>query len=192
MPSHIENENELSCLIQQGDKQAFTIIYEKYHKMLYTLACHYLKDVDKAEDVVQQAFVKLWESRSDISISINLKNYLYTMTKNFILNQIRNENNALVHNYRILQDDGEFDDDLLENIEKEELMNIFYEAINSLPEQKRIICQYKMEEKLSNQEIAKIMDISINTVKSHYAQAVKLLRLHIEKTLIIICLLAFL
>lgn len=187
MLSYATDEAELFRLVQEGDRQAFTIIYEKYHKMLYVLAYRYLKDSDKASDAVQQAFIKLWEFHSDISISINLKNYLYTMTKNFILNQIRNETNALTHNYKIVQDNDEYEDNILENIERKELMNAFHQAMKLLPEQKRMVCRYKMEDKYSNQEIAEKMDISINTVKTHYAQAVKLLRLHIEKMLIFIC-----
>ncbi len=153
--------------------------------MLYVLAYQYLKDSDKAEDAVQQAFIKLWESHSEISITVSLRNYLYTMTKNFILNQIRNENNAMTHNYKIVQDNEEYEDNLLENIERKEMMLIFKDAIKALPEQKRIVCLYKLDDKLSNQEIAEKMDISVNTVKTHYARAIKLLRMHIKKMLIL-------
>jgi len=58
----------------------------KYHRYLFALAYKYLKDTGMAEDVVQHVFVKLWETTGDIQIEINLRNYLYTMTKNFILN----------------------------------------------------------------------------------------------------------
>ena len=44
----------------------------------------YLKNVEAAEEAVQHVFVKLWESVRHIEIEINLKNYLYTMTKNYI------------------------------------------------------------------------------------------------------------
>jgi RNA polymerase sigma-70 factor (ECF subfamily) len=51
-----------------------------------------------------------------------------------------------------------------------------YQAIGQLPEQKRLVCLYKLRENLSNQEIAERMGISLPTVKSHYTQAIKMLR----------------
>lgn len=180
------DESELFRSVRQGSREAFTLIYQKYHKMLYVLAYQYLKDIDKAEDAVQNAFTKLWEFHSDLTVTVNLKNYLYTMTKNSILNQIRNETNALINNYKIVQDAGEYDDSFAESMDREELMSIFSQAIENLPEQKRIVCQYKLEEKLSNQEIADKMDISVNTVKTHYAQSIKLLKIYMEKMIIFV------
>ncbi|MDD3188914.1 MAG: sigma-70 family RNA polymerase sigma factor, partial [Fermentimonas sp.] len=75
------------------------MIYEKYHRYLYAIALKYLKNTQMAEDAVQHVFVKLWESTSDIHIEINLKNYLYTMTKNYILNQIRDRKDEISLNY---------------------------------------------------------------------------------------------
>ena len=65
---------------------------------------------------------------------------------------------------------------MLETIERKELMAAFYQAITLLPAQKKEICLLKMEGKLSNQEIADKMQLSVSTVKTHYAQAIKLLR----------------
>lgn len=190
--SHINEHTEdniLFRLITEGNKMAFTLVYERYNKMLYILAVRYLKDRYMAEDAVQQTFTRLWEYRSDIYISVSLRNYLYTMTKNHILNVIRNANNEIIHNYEIAQSSDIGEDNLFEMIEKKELMSIFYKGIELLPEQKRTVCLLKMEEKISNQEIAQKMNISINTVKTHYAQAIKQLRTYIEKMLIIIMLL---
>lgn len=190
--SHINEHTEdniLFRLITEGNKMAFTLVYERYNKMLYILAVRYLKDRYMAEDAVQQTFTRLWEYRSDIYISVSLRNYLYTMTKNHILNIIRNANNEITHNYEIAQSSDIGEDNLFEMIEKKELMSIFYKGIELLPEQKRTVCLLKMEEKISNQEIAQKMNISINTVKTHYAQAIKQLRTYIEKMLIIIMLL---
>lgn len=186
-PFHKDTSDfELFRLIQKGNKEAFTLVYERYNKILYILAFRYLKDRVLAEDAVQQVFTKLWEYHFDIIVSVSLKNYLYTMTKNYILNQMRNANNVLVQNYQMAQSSEDYEDDLFATLEKKELMSIFYQAINLLPDQKKAVCLLKMEDKLSNQEIAERMNISINTVKTHYAQAIKLLRIYIEKMLIII------
>lgn len=180
----IEDE-KLFARIAQGDSEAFTIVYNKYHKLIYVLAYRYLMNVDMAQDVVQHIFTRLWEYRSELCVGISLKNYLFTMAKNHVLNLIRNENNALIKNYEIAQTAPIYEDDLIEKLEKKEMMSLFYQAVEHLPSQKRDICLMKIKEELSNQEIADKLKLSINTVKTHYSEALKLLRLHLGRMLII-------
>jgi len=181
-----QTDNELLILLQKGNERAFTAIYERYHKLLYVLAYKYLKDNDTAKDAVQQIFLKLWESRSLFSIHINLRNYLYTMLKNHLLNEIRNNYTALEKNYELAQETIEYENEILSKLEEKEMTEQLYRAIDSLPEQKKAVCLYKLKDSLSNQEIAEKMQISIPTVKTHYSQAIKLLREHFDKLLILL------
>lgn len=121
-----------------------------------------------------------------LSYGISLKNYLFTMTKNHVLNLIRNENSAISKNYEIAQSAPVYEDNLIENLEKKELMASFYKAVDMLPPQKRSICLMKVKEELTNQEIAERMNLSVNTVKTHYSEALKMLRIHLSKMLIIV------
>lgn len=186
------NDEILFVRMGRGEVEAFTTIYKKYHKLLYVLAYRYLMDKAMAEDAVQHVFTRFWEFRSELGVSISLKNYLITMTKNHILNVIRNENNAIVKNYEIAQNAPEYEDTLIENLEKKELMSLFYEALDKLPPQKREICLMKVREELTNQEIADRMQLSVNTIKTHYSEALKLLRIHLGKMLIFVTYLTFL
>lgn len=186
------NDEILFVRMGRGEVEAFTTIYNKYHKLLYVLAYRYLMDKAMAEDAVQHVFTRFWEFRSELGVSISLKNYLITMTKNHILNVIRNENNAIVKNYEIAQNAPEYEDTLIENLEKKELMSLFYEALDKLPPQKREICLMKVREELTNQEIADRMQLSVNTIKTHYSEALKLLRIHLGKMLIFVTYLTFL
>ena len=180
-----QTDDELLILLQKGNERAFTAIYERYHKLLYVLAYKYLKDNDTAKDAVQQIFLKLWESRSLFSIHINLRNYLYTMLKKHLLNEIRNNYTALEKNYELAQETIEYENEILSKLEEKEMTEQLYRAIDSLPEQKKAVCLYKLKDSLSNQEIAEKMQISIPTVKTHYSQAIKLLREHFDKLLIL-------
>ena len=181
-----QTDDELLILLQKGNERAFTAIYERYHKLLYVLAYKYLKDNDTAKDAVQQIFLKLWESRSLFSIHINLRNYLYTMLKNHLLNEIRNNYTALEKNYELAQETIEYENEILSKLEEKEMTEQLYRAIDSQPEQKKAVCLYKLKDSLSNQEIAEKMQISIPTVKTHYSQAIKLLREHFDKLLILL------
>lgn len=180
------DDETLFARVERGDVEVFTVVYKKYHKLLYVLAYRYLMNKTMAEDAVQHVFTRFWEFRSELRVGVSLKNYLATMTKNHILNVIRNENTAVVKNYEIAQSTPEYEDTLVENLEKKELMSLFYQALDKLPSQKREICMMKVRDELTNQEIAERMHLSVNTIKTHYSEALKLLRAHLHKLLIFV------
>lgn len=174
-------DNVLFLLIKKRDKDAFTTVYQKYHAYLFALALKYLKSSEMAEEAVQQVFVKLWETSAKLEIEVNLKNYLYTMVKNYILNQFRNNRETIALNYVNAQSEIAKEDDFIEKLEEREMHEFLYKGIDKLPPQKREICKLKLESKYSNQEIADKMNISIHTVKSHYQESVKILREYFQK-----------
>lgn len=176
----------LFAKVERGDVDAFVRIYNKYHKLLYVLAYRYMASHEKAEDAVQHVFTRFWEFRTELHVGVSLRNYLITMTKNHILNVIRNENNAIAKNYEIAQSTPEYEDVLVENMEKKELMSLFYKALDMLPLQKREVCLMKVRDELTNQEIAERMKLSINTIKTHYSEALKLLRVYLRRMLIFV------
>ena len=181
VPDYGRNEDHaLFILIRKRDKEAFSMIYQKYHRYLYALALKYLKDTHLAEDAVQHVFVKLWESTREIHIEINLKNYLYTMTKNYILNFIRDHREMVSLNYVNAQVDISGQEDILQAMESKQMQDILYKGIEQLPPQKKEVCKRKLETDDSNQQIAEKMGISVHTVKSHYQESLKLLRGYFE------------
>lgn len=181
-PDYVRNEDHaLFLLIKKRDREAFAAVYRKYHRYLYSLAVKYLKDEHMAEDAVQHVFVKLWETTKNIEIEINLKNYLYTMTKNYILNQFRNNRESISLNYINAQTETTKEDDFTEKLEERELRDFLYKGIHKLPPQKREVCELKLEARFNNREIADHMGISIHTVKSHYQESIKILRDYFQK-----------
>jgi len=181
-----QSDQELIVLLQKKNEKAFTAIYDRYHKLLYVVAYKYLKDEEHAKDAVQQIFCKLWESHALLNIHINLKNYLFTMLKNHVLNEIRNNLTTMEKNYEISQSSIKYEDEIIARLEDQELTQQLYQAIHKLPEQKKQVCLYKLKDNLSNQEIAEKMNISIPTVKTHYSQAIKALREHFDKLLLLL------
>ncbi|MBF6628074.1 MAG: RNA polymerase sigma-70 factor [Proteiniphilum sp.] len=187
VPDYSRNEDHaLFILIRKRDKEAFSMIYQKYHRYLFALALKYLKDTHLAEDAVQHVFVKLWESTRDIHIEINLKNYLYTMTKNYILNFIRDHREMVSLNYVNAQVDVSGQEDIQQAMENRQMQDILYKGIEQLPPQKKEVCKRKLETDDSNQQIAEKMGISVHTVKSHYQESLKLLRGYFENIMMIL------
>ena len=179
---YTRNEDQaLFLLIKKRDKEAFSALYYKYHAYLYAVALRYLKSEDLAEDAVQHVFIKLWERTKSLNIDINVKNYLYTMTKNHILNQIRDNKETISLNYANAQQEIGDKDDFIKSMEEEQTIDILHKGIYSLPPQKKKVCLLKLEDDITNQKIADRMGISIHTVKSHYQESIKMLRDYFQK-----------
>ena len=179
-------DDVLLIRLKQGDEIAFTNIYERYNKMLYVLAYKYLKDTFLAEDVVQQVFLKLWESRSLMTASVHLRNYLYTIAKNMVLNEIRDNATAVEKNYELVQRLPLSDNRLNSLLEAEDLKQQFKRTMRELTEQQQKVCRLKIFGGYSNQEVAELMHISVSTVKSHYALGIKYLRSKMKQLLMVV------
>lgn len=172
-----DTEEDLLLLdrLRRGDRAAFEAIYRRYHARLYTLAMRYLKNRADTEDVLQQLFVKLWTAREALFITRNLSGYLYGMLKHQVLNQIRNNVSALQHNYRIVQKQPQYDDELYTWTERNYRSELLEQAITTLPPQQRAVATMRREG-YSNQEIAARLNLSIHTVNTHYRECLKRLK----------------
>lgn len=188
---HEESDGNLLLLVKKDNEKAFTALFERYNKMLYVLSYKYLKSTYAAEDIVQQVFIKFWETRSLLPEMINLRNYLYTMTKNLVLNEIRNNTTAMEKNYEIVQNSPQFENQLVNSLEEKELHNLFEKILNELPPQKKMVCRLKIINNLSNQEIAEQLQLSIPTVKSHYSIGIKHIRARLQRFLLLLLIIYF-
>lgn len=169
------NDITLARKISLGDQDAFKAAYDRYSPMLYALASEMLRDGDEAAGAVQSVFVKLWENRQSIAITTSLRNYLYTCTKHYILNRIRNRANQERLNERFARFQVELELSPDQKMEEAESMMRLEAAIAELPHQQERVVNLKRQG-YSNSEISKIMGVSLTTIKFHYSQVLKTLR----------------
>lgn len=166
--------------LRRGKEYAFAAVFERYNRLLYTI---FLKSEEEAEDAIQYLFMKLWEQRTNFSFESGIRSLLFTILKNYILNELRHRSLVFEKLYEMAQQVND-EDDFLTQFENGELGKFLRVAIDKLPPQKQKICLLKIEYGLSNQEIADRMGITVPTVKSHYTQAIKALRNEIESLII--------
>lgn len=175
----LKTDYELVFLLKDDDRGAFTAIYDRYVRLLYTLIMRYVKNHDDSQDILQFIFEKLWLIRKDLNPEMSIKNFLYAMTRNSVLNYVRDHNTALQHNYQIVQQRGHIEDDIFAQAEKYGEIKELFAAIDKLPEQQKKVAQFRCEG-FSNKEIAKMMNLSLNTVNSHYKSCLKNLKKHLS------------
>ncbi|MGV8096236.1 MAG: RNA polymerase sigma-70 factor [Mangrovibacterium sp.] len=177
-------------LLKEGDKATYEAIYHEFFGTLYSLSSQYIFKTEDAEEIVQEAFLKLWEVKSRLNENTNIKNFLYTITKNNCLNYIRNEQIASFHLKRY-QDELQYNYEALYQLEDdyskiEELKLKIDEAIDSLPAKWKNIFRMSREEDLRYKDIAQKLGISEKTVEASITKALKKLREELKEYLTLI------
>ena len=166
--------------LKDGNHLVFTLCYEKYHRGVYAFAIKHTSNPSLAEDIVQHTFMRLWEQRQRLDPGRSLANYIYAISKHHTLDQLRSmsRENACLSNYS-----SETADRYEPDISKEEKIRAFAQleaSVLSMTPQRQQIFDLKINEGLSNQEIAERLHISVNTVKVLYARIMKQLRLAVK------------
>lgn len=167
-----------------GEEMAFREIFYQLYPGLLKFAESYLYDRQLAENMVQEAFIILWEKRSNLDIQSNIKAFLVTIIKNKSINHIEKlknrikiendvhqiqvrESNLNISSLRYLNPEELFTDEITEIVEK---------TIQELPEQTREVFIMSRRQGMTNLEIATRLDISIKGVEYHISKSLKSLR----------------
>jgi len=146
-------------------------LFEQNYYGLVELSCRLVGNMDNAQDIVQDVFVKLLDGNTVFPYdSTGAKSYLYTMVKNASLSHLRKS--QVIQNYRLINPQTEIsDEDILESIMYAESINQLYATICALPEACQNIFKMAYLEEKSNMEVATFYGISINTVKTQKRRA---------------------
>ena len=184
--------NSLILSLKKGEKSAFEEIYADFFGVIYHLSYQYLKDTKISEEIVQDTFMKLWDIRETLNEQFNIRNFLYTITKNNCLNYLRNQKTILKHQenlkYLEMQFNYEALDKLGSYIEFEELRSKIDQAITALPDDLRETFLLSRFDELSYKEIAQKLSVSVKTVEARMTKSLKILRHELADYLAIICL----
>lgn len=160
--------------VKEGDESAFASLFDEYHPRLYNFCLKYLYNQTEAEDIVQETFISIWETRSKIDPTKPFSTYLIAIAKNKIYNLIKRKYVAEKHQEGLtefmVQGMSE-DDRALWN----DLIALMFLSMEHLPERQREILMLRTKG-LSNPEIAKHLNISLRTVENHYSRALISLR----------------
>lgn len=187
MPEYSQlSDATLTALLSQKNEAAYREIYNRYWSILYLHARNILKSQDDAKDIVQEIFTTLWIKASDLNFEISLSSYLFKATRNKILNQINHKKIATRYQQSLYDfyEEGKLITD--EALREKELSRIIEAEIQRLPAKMRKIFELSRKKHLSYQQIAEHLNISEHTVKSQVSNSLKILRVRLELTTIII------
>lgn len=169
--------------IRSGDVKAFEAIFASYYQPLCHYSMKFIRDPDEAEEVVQDMFVRFWNKRNELNITVSLKSYLYQSVKYACLNRLKHQKVVRAHEqHHIRQSSANEDSDVLVEQELEDKIQASLEKLP--PERKKIFLMSRNEE-LKYKEIAEKLNISIKTVENQMGKALKLLREELAEFLVI-------
>lgn len=181
--TRLPDEGRVISMLKQGDEAALRIIYDRFYDRVFYLAIQFLKSPESAEEIVQDVFLKLWEKRQEIDETRPVEAWLYTVTRNRVINQFRKvaREQACLKVKEVLPETTDFDKTADKKILDREVENLLDQALRQLPEKQREVYRLARLEGYSRNEIADHLHISALTVKTHMARALISVRSYLEQ-----------
>ena len=156
--------------------KTFETLYQTYAKDIRRFIYYKTQDVDKAEDILQEAFIKLWDNCSKVNYE-KAKSYLYTVATNTFLNTIKHE--KVVRNHQLNNVSHQTNESPEFIMLEKEFMDKLQRTIDSLPEKQKEVFLLNRIEKKKYKEIADLLGISVKAVEKRMHSALLVIREHI-------------
>ena len=166
-----DDEQSLLTAMIAGSTRAFESIYLAHKDDLLTVLVWFLKDRAMAEDVLHDTFVSLSRGDRPISLRGSLRSYLVTSCINRAKDLIRRRNKGLELTRNKANVRFVTEDDPSEAVIAEERRRTLADAVAGLPDEQREVVALRTYGTLTFQEIASLLVVSVNTVKSRYRYA---------------------
>lgn len=173
LPDDPDSPDDVALMmrVREGDEGAFEILVERHQYRVVGTIAKMLGNEADAEDLAQQAFVRVWQSASRYQPSAKFTTWLLTVVRNLVFNEMRRRRRARLVPMETGEDEpwespdsnARSASDLAQGVE---LQKAIEDAIASLPESQRmavILCRY---EEMSYEEIARVLETSVSSVKS--------------------------
>lgn len=174
----MKSTKKLIKRLSEGDEKAFDTIFIAYYPRLRFFISGIIADEAEAENIAQDIFYKLWQSREKIAKVENLSAYIFQMGRNAALNYV--ERSLLFNNYaekygagKNLRQHVDEADEILIAAQMQELIN---NTVEHMPAQRRDIFQMSRVQGKSNDEIAHELSLSKRTVETHISAALSDIR----------------
>ncbi len=166
---------------KKGCQAAFKLIFNLYHRILYSYVLGYCKNADEAEELVQEAFVTLFLQRSKFRSPDGIYPFLFTSVKRLMISSFRKKVVRMKYDEYLKQHWREECEQTENQLDSAELSGVLESVIEALPERQREVYTLNKFEDLSYQDIAALLGVSKNTVKNHLTAASRTVRDKIEK-----------
>ena len=171
-------QEEILSVINQWNEKSLAALYRNFYKVTVSYAYKIVKEQMIAEDVVQDVFLSMWENKKTFNSSGHLRTFIIQCIHNRCIDKLRHNKNSFNREQEVFYISNTIpttQNCLITYLLREEVYQNLLMAIEALPDRQRDVFLLLMEGK-KNSEIAKILQISLNTVKSHRKRGMELLK----------------
>ena len=166
-------ENEIIGRIRQGDIGQFEALFRSSYVSLVKYARTLIKDVDTAEEIVQDLFFRLWQDKGKIKIESSLNGYLFRAVHNRCLHYIEHQKVIERHAQEMAYETNRSSENPAEVLQYKELQAKIARILERLPERCGKIFVMNRFEGLKYAEIAEKLSVSVKTVEANMGKALK-------------------
>jgi RNA polymerase sigma-70 factor (ECF subfamily) len=183
VPSHgsVQDEQTLVEALKHGDAKAFETFVLTYQHRVFGIALRMLGDRSEAEDVAQEAFLRVFRSIREFRGESKLSTWLYSITSRLCLNRLKSGERRRREGAAVLARIANGHPDPAESLEESELEQAVRQAIAELDEDRRIVVVLRDLHGLSYEEIAEALDLELGTVRSRLHRARMELKQRLER-----------
>ncbi len=173
--NQVHTTKDLFERIAEGDHEAYKILVNRHRDNVFSHAMAFLKDFFKAQDITQDVFLIIWDSRQTLTKVVSPDNYLFIITRNRIVAEFRKK--VMLSALDNLEQ-TRMDADLLpdQRLENKQVSVLIQSAINQMTPQRRSVFELAKIEGMKYEAIAEKLHISTSTVKFHMVQALSCIR----------------
>lgn len=168
-------DTDLLRMLREGNETAFSILYHRYTGLLYIHAHKKLGEREVVLDILQEIFTELWERRQLLEIT-HLPAYLYQAVRFKIIDYLGKSNRAKRHLDSLSDFVRTYSDNTDHRVRERIFADIIQQEIASLPPKMRRVFELSRMEGLSHKEIATMLELSEQSVRSHIKNALRILR----------------
>ena len=163
------DKEKLYRAIREGDPKAFKAFYDSHFDQLFLFLRNRQIRSDVAKDLIQKAFLYIWENRDNIKPEKSLKAYLFRIAYTRMLNYLKQRKETVPAEEAL---DGVAATHESE-VEYRDLQSALQQTIKSMPEKRRMVFESCFIQELTYKETAEVLSVSIKTVESHMALALR-------------------
>jgi len=172
------------------NNEAFGKIFNFYVDRVFNFCNSLLHNRSDAEEISQEVFVKLWESRKTVDPSENFNAFIFTIARNIIFNKHKKKVNEWKYLEYLKNHLEQSHDETGEVVLLDELKELLQKQIEAMPPKRRKVFELSRFKGLSHKEISKEMNISTKTIEIHISMALKELRVALKDYYVVLLLLS--
>lgn len=177
-------------MIKESNEVAFQVLFERLWERMLTLAFGMLKNRERAQDIVQEVWIDIWERRNTIEIQ-NIEAYILRATRFSVYKELRDTKSTVISNEFLNTLATPITENILEKIYAQESENKIDKLVKNLPPKCNQIFVLSRYKGFANSEISAMLNISQRTVETHISNALFRLKKELS-TYIIFLLIIFL